>query len=62
MGTIKISHYKIRIADPQARPVQPYSMVLLADLHNAVFGVHNEELCCRQSGEQTRKQCWLPEI
>lgn len=42
MSEIKVSHYKIR--GTQSRPAQPFSMVLLADLHNASFGPHNEEL------------------
>lgn len=44
MNKLKISHYKIRITDPALRPWQPFSAVVLADFHNAVFGEHNEEL------------------
>lgn len=42
MSEIKVSHYKIR--GSQSRPAQPFSMVLLADLHNASFGPRNEAL------------------
>lgn len=42
MSEIKTSHYKIR--SPLSRPWQPFSLVLLADLHNASFGPRNERL------------------
>lgn len=41
---IKVSHYKIKILDPANQPRQPFSAVVLADLHNAVFGENNQEL------------------
>lgn len=44
MNSIKVSHYKIKITDPNNRPIQPFSVAVLADLHNAVFGKNNEEL------------------
>ena len=44
MSKLKISHYKIRITDSSQRPWQPFSAVVLADLHNALFGPRNEEL------------------
>lgn len=41
---IKVSHYKIKIQDPVNQPRQPFSVVLLADLHDASFGEKNREL------------------
>ncbi|MDD3795748.1 MAG: metallophosphoesterase [Lachnospiraceae bacterium] len=44
MSGIKVSHYKIRISDPGRRPRQPFSAVVLADVHNTWFGEKNEDL------------------
>ena len=44
MSSIKVSHYKIRISDPMLRPQQPFSIAVLADLHNTVIGEQNETL------------------
>lgn len=44
MSEIKVSHYKMRVTDPLLRPQSPFSMVVLADLHNASFGAGNEAL------------------
>lgn len=41
---IKVSHYKIKIQDPSNQPRQPFSAVLLADLHDASFGENNQQL------------------
>ena len=41
---MRISHYKIKIIDPENQPRQPFSAVVLADLHNAAFGEGNQEL------------------
>ncbi len=41
---IRIAHYKIRVPDRKNRPVRPYSIALLADLHNEVYGSDPEHL------------------
>lgn len=44
ISMMKISHYRIKVIDPANQPRQPFSVVVLADLHNAVFGDENQEL------------------
>lgn len=44
MSRIKASHYKIKITDLANQPRQPFSIAVLADLHNASFGEKNQEL------------------
>lgn len=44
MNSIKVSHYKIKSANQENQPQQPFSIAVLADLHNASFGTGNEEL------------------
>ena len=41
---IRIAHYKIRVPDRKNRPVRPYSIAVLADLHNEVYGSDPEHL------------------
>lgn len=44
MNSIKVSHYKIKINNSDNKPLHPFSIVILSDLHNAVFGAGNKEL------------------
>lgn len=41
---IRIAHYTIRVPDRKNRPVRPYSLAVLADLHNDVYGSDTEHL------------------
>lgn len=44
MSRIKVTHYKIKVKDPKNQPSQPFSVAVLADLHNASLGEGNKEL------------------
>lgn len=41
---MKVSHYKIKVANPENQPKQPFSVVVLADLHDGTLGEKNQEL------------------
>ncbi len=44
MDNLKISHYRIRGKDSAGRPREPFSLAVLADLHNCEIGPSNREL------------------
>lgn len=37
MGKIKVTHYRIKIMDPDNQPRRPFSIAVLADMHNEVY-------------------------
>lgn len=41
MGRIKVTHYTIRITDPDNAPDEPFSVAVLADMHNEIY--HSDE-------------------
>lgn len=41
MAKFKLTRYRIQTGDGPGRPLQPFSAILLSDLHNAVFGEAN---------------------
>lgn len=41
MGKIRTTHYTIRITDPDNAPKEPFSIAVLADMHNEVY--HSDE-------------------
>ncbi len=37
MGKILVTHYKVRINDPENAPEKPFSVAVLSDMHNEVY-------------------------
>jgi predicted MPP superfamily phosphohydrolase len=37
MGKILVTHYKVRINDPENAPQKPFSVAVLSDMHNEVY-------------------------
>ena len=37
MGKILVTHYKVRINDPENAPKKPFSVAVLSDMHNEVY-------------------------
>lgn len=44
MSEFKVTRYRVRVGDEKRGPEQPFSVVLLSDLHNASYGRSNSAL------------------